>query len=453
MDPGFDDFYAQMDRQTYELEQDDECTDENGQRYVDRVVRLCFQESPIPRVLRSLVPREPDRDAAFRVTSSFHPDMWDEAHPYRYTTHFPAPFNERVRVQGLQWCVPTSEETCDIHARLTITVTAGALSGFAERSIEAGLKQTYAELADRACTYATGGALEALMALSPRDDAPARGGTRIPVLRPHLRDAARAAAEFRPHLRDAAGSALRRARRITPGPHHSPLRQPPLSRRTPRASARTPRTARTPRSQLTSRSQQTQDVANSPSMAAATTRSPVGGADSEGLSGHTGSSSSHHSNAAPDNTLPHPPPPALSTARTCLTSGSSHPTRAHTEVTSSHPTRAKAYAAKRRRRIAPSSIVRHGGSDLSFLSLIGWSTSSLPANPVTAARAAARGGGEASVVAKSSAAIRMPAPPRIAGLASTPSTPASPSHTPKHSPKHSPKRSPKHPQPSPRVVV
>ena len=138
-DTGFDDYFARLDKQVYSLSKNERTKDSDGLCRVDREFALCFDENPLPKYLRALVPKGVDTDTPFRVVCNFCPDRWDAGHPYEYTTIFPI-LSDRISVKGKQWLVERSPSACRLCARVTISVVLGPLSWSCEKAIESSMR-------------------------------------------------------------------------------------------------------------------------------------------------------------------------------------------------------------------------------------------------------------------------------------------------------------------------
>jgi hypothetical protein len=139
-DTGFDDYYAKLDKQAFTLLANESKLDSDGQPCSHREFKLVMEENPVPRALRPMMPNNLVVDEfAFRVKCKFYHDRWDESHPYSYTTILPV-MTDRVLVTGIQWCESITPNTCQLRARVTVTVLMGPVSWGVERSIEAEMR-------------------------------------------------------------------------------------------------------------------------------------------------------------------------------------------------------------------------------------------------------------------------------------------------------------------------
>ena len=140
-DTGFDEYFAKLDKQDFTLIENDLTEDADGEPYLKRKLKLALHDNPVPASVQRMTGIASD-GFAFRVRSSFHPNKYDEAHPYTYQTIFPV-LTEKITVMGLQWCVPLGEEACELHGAIKVSVAMPGLGGTAERAIEKSMKAAY----------------------------------------------------------------------------------------------------------------------------------------------------------------------------------------------------------------------------------------------------------------------------------------------------------------------
>ena len=149
VDLGFDKYLAAVEKQNAEWQLNDEFKDADGNRQIRRTTKLIYKENPVPRSVRSMVG---DGEFSFTVSSTFWPDLFDEAHPMAFKTELPF-FADRISIEGLHWVEPVSATQCKLCARVDIKVRVTGISSQVEKAIEKGCKEAYAALPKHAEAY------------------------------------------------------------------------------------------------------------------------------------------------------------------------------------------------------------------------------------------------------------------------------------------------------------
>ena len=139
VDEGFDHYFGELDNQIVDMRQHDETKQRDGTTAVCRSYKLKLKENPVPPRLRNMMGKN---DFAFTVRANFHKEVFDEAHPYSYSTTFPV-FTDRISVTGDQWCVPVSENRCVIHAKIRLQVTISVIGPAVEKAVEKSMIVAY----------------------------------------------------------------------------------------------------------------------------------------------------------------------------------------------------------------------------------------------------------------------------------------------------------------------
>ena len=116
MDTGFDRFIAEGDKQIWSLlSEAEEPAGADGAVAMRRHTKLNFKENPVPSWLRGALGG--GSDFSFKVTAHFYPTLYDEAHPYAYSTAFPV-LADAISVVGKQWALAAGPNRCRLVSRL-----------------------------------------------------------------------------------------------------------------------------------------------------------------------------------------------------------------------------------------------------------------------------------------------------------------------------------------------
>ena len=174
MDTGFDRFIAEGDKQIWSLlSEAEEPAGADGAVAMRRHTKLNFKENPVPSWLRGALGG--GSDFSFKVTSHFYPTLYDEAHPYAYSTAFPV-LADAISVVGKQWALAAGPNRCRLVSRVEVSVALTGLGGSIEKLIERGVKDAYKALPRRAEKYL------AQSDLSPRTGQKLASKTMLPNL-------------------------------------------------------------------------------------------------------------------------------------------------------------------------------------------------------------------------------------------------------------------------------
>ena len=151
MDTGFDRFIAEGDKQIWSLlSEAEEPAGADGAVAMRRHTKLNFKENPVPSWLRGALGG--GSDFSFKVTAHFYPTLYDEAHPYAYSTAFPV-LADAISVVGKQWALAAGPNRCRLVSRVEVSVALTGLGGSIEKLIERGVKDAYKALPRRAEKY------------------------------------------------------------------------------------------------------------------------------------------------------------------------------------------------------------------------------------------------------------------------------------------------------------
>ena len=119
MDTGFDRFIAEGDKQIWSLlSEAEEPAGADGAVAMRRHTKLNFKENPVPSWLRGALGG--GSDFSFKVTAHFYPTLYDEAHPYAYSTAFPV-LADAISVVGKQWALAAGPNRCRLVSRVEVS--------------------------------------------------------------------------------------------------------------------------------------------------------------------------------------------------------------------------------------------------------------------------------------------------------------------------------------------
>ena len=155
MDTGFDRFIAEGDKQIWSLlSEAEEPAGADGAVAMRRHTKLNFKENPVPSWLRGALGG--GSDFSFKVTAHFYPTLYDEAHPYAYSTAFPV-LADAISVVGKQWALAAGPNRCRLVSRVEVSVALTGLGGSIEKLIERGVKRLQGAASEGRSTWRSAG--------------------------------------------------------------------------------------------------------------------------------------------------------------------------------------------------------------------------------------------------------------------------------------------------------
>ena len=149
LDPDWYLYGARLDNNTYEILEEGESVDDDGEVVCTRAARVTAKINPVPESLRGFLGCD---KFSFIMRERWWRDLADEAHPNTFSTEPPV-MADRISVNGSAWAEAINEYSCRLHFQINVKVSVFGMGDKIAKTIAAGSNKAYDQVPNRAVDF------------------------------------------------------------------------------------------------------------------------------------------------------------------------------------------------------------------------------------------------------------------------------------------------------------